>query len=85
MFALHLVYRPRINLSLQEFMHAFNNHCLSTGRAWTPNQIWVHGMMDQRNPLRIHGGNSRDDAPSTLNIMEKILKAPFLLATGITM
>ena len=39
---------------------------LSTEHAWTPNQIWVNGMMDQRNPLRIHGGNSLDDAPSNI-------------------
>ena len=30
LFALHLVYQPRINLSLQQFMLAFNNHRLST-------------------------------------------------------
>lgn len=60
MFALHLVYQPRINLSLQEFMHAFNNHRLSTEHGWTPSQIWINGMMDQRNPLRVH--DSLDDS-----------------------
>ncbi len=61
-FALHLVYKPRINLSLQEFMQAFNNHRLSTEHGWTPNQIWINGMMDQTNPLRIQDPNSIDDS-----------------------
>jgi hypothetical protein len=64
MFALHLVYKPRINLSLQEFMQAFNNHRLSTQHGWTPNQIWINGMMDQTNPLRIQDPNSIDDSLS---------------------
>ena len=66
MFTLHLVYRARINLSLQEFMHAFNNHCLSTEHGWTPNQIWVNGMMDQRNPLRVRDRNCLDDTPGDI-------------------
>ena len=62
LFALHLVYQPRINLSLQEFMLAFNNHRLSTEHGWTPNQIWINGMMDQSNPLRVYNG--LDDSPN---------------------
>jgi len=51
MFSLHLVYLPRINLALTDFMEAFNEHRLSTERNWTPNQIWMNGMMDPENPL----------------------------------
>ena len=51
MFSLHLVFLPRINLALKDFMEAFNEHRLSTERNWTPNQIWMNGMMDPENPL----------------------------------
>jgi len=32
-------------------MEAFNEPRLSTERNWTPNQIWMNGMMDPENPL----------------------------------
>ena len=39
LFCLHLVFTEKINNSLQEFKQMFNNHRLSTGKEWTPNQI----------------------------------------------
>jgi hypothetical protein len=51
LFTLHLVFIPRINKSLIEFMEAFNNHRVSTEGHWTPYQMWVNGMMHANNPL----------------------------------
>ena len=51
MVALHLVFTDRINTALKEFADMFNNHRLSTEQGWTPNQIWMNGMLDKNNPL----------------------------------
>ena len=51
MFALHLVYTVRINFALHEFASMFNNHGLSTEHNWSPNQIWLNGILGENNPL----------------------------------
>ena len=59
LFALHLVFCPRINVSFKEFVETHNNHSLSTEHNWTPNQIRVNGMMNPDNPL-VHGALDDD-------------------------
>ena len=51
MFALHLVFLPRINLALQEYLEAFNHHKMQTAQNWSPYQMWVNNMMNPDNPL----------------------------------
>lgn len=51
MFALHFVYLPRINQALDEYKEAFNNHGIRTANHWSPNQMWLNGMMNDENPL----------------------------------
>ena len=51
MFALHLVFLPRINLALQEHLEAFNHHKMRTAQNWSPYQMWVNNMMNPANPL----------------------------------
>ena len=34
----------------------FNNHRLSTEHKWTPNQIWLNGILNENNPLSSSGG-----------------------------
>ena len=51
---------PRINKALNDFAEAFNNHAVSTEGNWTPNQMWINGMLHANNPLA-HG--SLDDEP----------------------
>ena len=51
LFALHLVFIPRINKALSEFMEAFNHHKVRTERNWSPIQMWMNGMMHADNPL----------------------------------
>ena len=56
MFALHLVFTNRINTALDDFTAMFNNHRLSTENGWSPNQIWLNGMLNENNPLRFSNG-----------------------------
>ena len=43
-FCLQYVFKQRINLALQNFKHAWNNHPLSTERNLSPLQLWIRGL-----------------------------------------
>ena len=58
MFTLQHVYLPRINSALFEWMICFNDHSVQTEHNWSPNQMWLNGMMNLNNPLP---GNTDDD------------------------
>ena len=49
LFALHFTFLPRINRALQSFVEAWNLHPIRTEHNWTPEQIWMNGMIDLRN------------------------------------
>eukprot|EP00794_Sanderia_malayensis_P021078 gene21078-23132_t len=51
MFALQRVFLGRLNLALEEWKLCHNHHPLSTEHGWSPNQLWLEGMTDPRNPL----------------------------------
>ena len=65
MFLLHLIFIPRINFALDEFKGAFNEHKIRTARNWSPNQLWINGMMNINNPLS-HG--ELDEYPQNLEL-----------------
>ena len=44
LFALHLVYQPRLDKALKDFISFWNNHKLRTERALTPMQIWMESV-----------------------------------------
>ena len=44
LFALHYIYKPRINRALKLFATQWNSHPLSTERNMTPYQLWVEGF-----------------------------------------
>ena len=44
MFCLHYIFLPRINLALEQFMSACNNHPLSTSNNLSPIQLWISGL-----------------------------------------
>lgn len=44
LWALHLVFLPRINKALDIFTNTWNNHKLSTQGGKTPYQLYVRGM-----------------------------------------
>ena len=43
-YALHYVFLPRLQRSLSEFRHQWNNHPLSTENNMTPMQLWIQGI-----------------------------------------
>ena len=59
MFTLQYVYIKRINFALSEWMVCFNDHPVQTEHNWSPNQMWLNGMMNSCNPLA--NGNLDDD------------------------
>ena len=50
LFCLHYVFLPRINLALNLFKNAWNNHPLSTERNLSPIQLWISGLSRQLPP-----------------------------------
>lgn len=56
LFALHYVFVPRINRSLQQFKEAWNSHGLRTEKGQTPNQLYTAGLLR----LRYSGLNAID-------------------------
>ena len=48
MFALHYIYQPRIQASLDEFKEGWNDHPVSTEKHSTLYEIRVMGIMDSR-------------------------------------
>ena len=49
LFFLHYIFCPRINHQLSLFVEAWNHRPPRTERSWTPQQIWVNGMISQDN------------------------------------
>ena len=49
LYCLHLVYVKLINKALDEFVSQWNNHPVSTECNFSPNQLWVQGMLELRN------------------------------------
>ena len=48
LFALHLVYIPLVNEALDELRLSWNSHSLSTESNFTPEQLWIQGMVNSR-------------------------------------
>ena len=48
LFALHYIYQPRIQASLDEFKEGWKHHSVSMEKNSTPYQIWFMGMMDSK-------------------------------------
>ncbi|XP_052100190.1 uncharacterized protein LOC127734390 [Mytilus californianus] len=46
-FALHFVFIPKIQASLQIFLNQWNNHKLSSENGKTPNQLFLKGVLQQ--------------------------------------
>ena len=53
MFALHYIFIPRINRSLQEFIGQWQNHPISTERNMSPLQLFTAGILEN-----MHSGHS---------------------------
>ena len=49
LFALHYVFLPRTNQSLQYFQASWNNHRICIEKGLTPNQLFTTGMLRLQN------------------------------------
>ena len=49
LFALHYIFLPRINRSLEEFVGAWNNHGIRTEHGQTPNQLFTARSLQLQN------------------------------------
>ena len=45
LFAVHMVFVPKLKLDLESFVTAWNNHSIRTERNRTPEQLWHLGLM----------------------------------------
>lgn len=81
MFALHYIFLPRIQSSLDTFVNQWNNHGLRTERAMTPRQLFVRGTLENidRNISReiLRGASLR---PTVVPILPQINETPPLLS-----
>ena len=75
LFTLQYVFLGRINTALTEWMHCFNNHPLQTEHSWSPNQMWLNGMMNSCNPLV--NGDLDDDPEDVTFYGEDTGHSPF--------
>ena len=62
--ALHYVYLLHLNRALSSFASAWNNHPLRTENNWSPERIWVNGMMDLRNHQLMAVADVAEQEPS---------------------
>ena len=49
LYCLHFVYLPLINTALRELTSAWNDHPVTTESNYTPRQMWLQGMLQNRN------------------------------------
>ena len=49
LFCLHLAYIPLINNAINQFIGQWNNHPVSTQCNFSPNQLWIQGILNSRN------------------------------------
>ena len=52
LWCLHRVYLPRVNRSLEEFRNQMNNHPLRTERNFSPNQLFIQGVLASESATR---------------------------------
>lgn len=65
LYALHYVYLPRINQSLQLFWESWNQHTLTSCNCMTPQQLWMRGLLQN-----IHSGYTAiEDCFSSLHTL----------------
>jgi len=49
LWALHYIYIPRINKTLNQFIQSWNHHCIRTAGHKSPNQLYTTGMLMHQN------------------------------------
>ena len=51
LYCLHRVFLPRINAALDAFVESWNNHPISGERNFSPNQLFIHGALQQNTSI----------------------------------
>ena len=66
LWALHLVYLPRINAALQDFLGQWNYHGLSTEHGMNPRELFMSGMVERigTNLTAVRDVFDRDGVPA---------------------
>ena len=76
MLTLQFAFMPRINYALQEYLELYNNHPMRTANNWSPYQMWLNGMFDDRNPLAAGDVDDDPEEHETYGI-DPMAPAPF--------
>jgi len=73
LYALHFIYLPIIQNSLTNFMEAWNNHQMRSVRNWSPNQIWLNGIISPLNANQTAIQNLTRHDEESVNIHESLV------------
>ena len=76
LLALQMTIIPRINFALEEYTELYNNHPMRTANNWTPNQMWMNGMLNEDNPLASGGLDTTPEHYDTYGI-DPMAPTPF--------
>ena len=70
MFVLHYIFKARINYALQEFAAAFNDRPIRTENNWSPNKIWINGIINPNNEGKtaIHDPTIGEAVPDNIEL-----------------
>ena len=82
LFALHHVFLPRINRSLQQFIGAWNNHNIRTEHSLTPHQLFTSGSLRLQN-AGLSALDFFDHVPDTYGIDDEVSYSPEIDVHGI--
>ena len=74
--AIHYVYLPRLKRVLSSFASAWSNHPLRTENNWSPERIWVYGMMDLRNHQVMAVADIAEQEPSFSEVSGCVTPSP---------
>lgn len=67
LYCLHLVYLPLINTALRNLSSAWNDHPISTASNYTPRQLWLQRMLENRNSDHVAVRDVIDDVSLNLD------------------
>lgn len=75
MAALHFVYEKRINQSLETFKAGYNRAPISTERNQSPEQLWINGMLRNRNSGRTIAREFNDEVTNIFTTFSRIAQS----------
>ena len=67
LYCLHRVFLPCINAALDAFVESWNNHPISGEKKFSPNQLFIHGALQQNSSI-IHDSTNTTIIPDSNSI-----------------